>query len=195
MSTNYAPFDGDGRTRAPMPTQVRPGTTPLPITNSAARGIIDRLLAAGASYHSEQGATLWVIETWAKHQGRKIEVELLPEATRGIGFDFIVRFAKPLTAAEHEQDPRVSMAAKQDARAFIHLRSAIRTARDAADKAERVLTMYANAPGAAVGAVLNALAWGHANASSSIETAMACVDDAHKVRALDAAEVAKASKA
>ena len=78
------------------------------------------------------------------------------------------------------------------ARAAQHLRQAVQTMREACDRAERDLDA---GDGAACQRVLHSFAWGFANASSSIETAMAHVEDAHTVAALIAADrpAAKAS--
>jgi hypothetical protein len=60
-----------------------------------------------------------------------------------------------------------------------NLRAAINTMRDACDDAER---MSRNGDARAVRAVLHSLSWGMANASTSIECAMAALEDAHEER-------------
>ncbi len=70
-------------------------------------------------------------------------------------------------------------------RAAAQLKQAIQTMRDACDKAERDALP---GDGNACQRVLHALTWGLANASSSIETAMSHVEDAHIVAAFEAKE-------
>lgn len=64
-------------------------------------------------------------------------------------------------------------------RAKGHLQKAIKTMREACDAAER--SCNEDKPAEACQRVLHAFAWGMANASSSIETAMSAVEDAHVV--------------
>jgi len=63
---------------------------------------------------------------------------------------------------------------------------AIRTMRSACDDAERIVVL--NGAAEAAQGVLKALAWGLANASSGIETAMAALEDAHVIAAMETAE-------
>lgn len=67
-----------------------------------------------------------------------------------------------------------------------NLAQAIATMRDACDNAERDAARSDDAR--AVQGVLNSLAWGFANASSSIEGAMASHQDAHDIRAQGGAQ-------
>lgn len=83
----------------------------------------------------------------------------------------------------------MSMADTQAARALASLRSAISTASEAAAKAERELA-HATDPGHAAQAVMHALAWGHSNAMSGVETALAAIEDMHKIRTLELAAAA-----
>jgi len=73
MTTNYTPFDGDGR-RKVNPVNARALTRPMPVTNAQARRLIDALVKQRASFHSASGSTLWVIEHWARTSGACIVV-------------------------------------------------------------------------------------------------------------------------
>lgn len=84
----------------------------------------------------------------------------------------------------------MSMSDTQAARAIGNLSQAVKTIREAADKAERELHHAATYPGRAAQSVLHALAWGHANAMSSVETAFAAIEDMHTIRALEARDAA-----
>lgn len=68
------------------------------------------------------------------------------------------------------------------------LAAAIQTMRDACDDAERTAKL---ADSRAVRRVMHSLTWGLANASSSIEGAMAAIEDEAKNAAFDKAEAAK----
>ena len=70
-------------------------------------------------------------------------------------------------------------------RAAANLRQAVQTMRDACDRAERDLEA---GDSNACQRVLHSFAWGFANASSSIETAMSHVEDAHAIEAFQARE-------
>ena len=67
-------------------------------------------------------------------------------------------------------------------RVTANLLRAIKTMREACDTAEREAS---SADGPACQRVLHAFAWGFANASSSIETAMASVEDGHIIALMD----------
>jgi hypothetical protein len=69
------------------------------------------------------------------------------------------------------------------ARTVVQLRRAAQTMQAACAEAERHLV---TGDGVACQRVLHAFTWGLANASSSIETAMSHVEDAHAVAALEA---------
>lgn len=69
--------------------------------------------------------------------------------------------------------------------AAAQLKQAVQTMREACDRAERDLTP---GDGNACQSVLHALTWGLANASSSIQTAMSHVEDAHVIAAFEAKE-------
>jgi hypothetical protein len=84
------------------------------------------------------------------------------------------------------------MAYTQAARALASLRAAVKTAREATEKAERELAAEVE-PGRAAQAVLHALAWGHANAMSNVETALAAIEDMHTIRALEAKQAPTAA--
>ncbi len=66
-------------------------------------------------------------------------------------------------------------------RAAEQLAHAVKTMREACDRAERDLS---KGDGTACQRVLHALSWGFANASSSIETAMSHVEDSHVIAAI-----------
>lgn len=73
----YSPFDGDGRTKVTPTTDIRrlrPEATPVSLTRSAARFLIDDFIKHGQCKLSAAGATVWVIETWAHFQGVEIKV-------------------------------------------------------------------------------------------------------------------------
>jgi hypothetical protein len=76
------------------------------------------------------------------------------------------------------------------ARAAEQLGNAVKTMREACDKAERDLT---TGDSNACQRVLHSFAWGFANASSSIESAMACIEDAHLIDAHNASTIAPIS--
>lgn len=76
------------------------------------------------------------------------------------------------TAAELEK-------ARADEKARANLNAAILTMRNACDEAERVAAREPIAADA-VRRVFHALAWGYANASGPIESAMAWLKDAHE---------------
>lgn len=76
-------------------------------------------------------------------------------------------------------------------RAAMHLRQAVQTMRDSCDRAERDLEA---GDGTACQRVLHSFAWGFANASSSIETAMSIVEDAHIVSKLQGVAPARAPR-
>ncbi|GAB4059143.1 hypothetical protein [Uliginosibacterium sediminicola] len=73
------------------------------------------------------------------------------------------------------------MKAKHLIRSAENLRQAVQTMRDACDSAERYLEA---GDSNACQRVLHCFAWGFANASSSIKTAMAHIEDAHELAAL-----------
>jgi len=79
---------------------------------------------------------------------------------------------------------------KQTDRVQRNLAAAIATMRAACDDAERRATA---GNGAAARAVMHALAWGMANASSSVENALAAVEDGHELALLDAQQPQVAS--
>ena len=68
-------------------------------------------------------------------------------------------------------------------RVTANLARAIQTMREACDTAERDAS---SADSTACQRVLHAFAWGFANASSSIETAMSSVEDGHVIALMDA---------
>ena len=65
-------------------------------------------------------------------------------------------------------------------RVIVHLCQALRTMRDACDDAERRVS---SGDSDAIQRVLHALAWGSANASSSIENALAVLEDERAIEA------------
>ena len=79
----------------------------------------------------------------------------------------------------------MSMADNQTARAVANLRAAVRTARDAAEKADREINLAGDV-GTAAQAILHALTWGHANAMTNVQTALAAIEDSHIIRAMEA---------
>lgn len=87
----------------------------------------------------------------------------------------------------------MSMADTQAARAIASLTHAVKTAREAVEKAERELSFAAKEPGHAAQSVLHALTWGHANALAQVETAMAAIEDMHVIRALEAKQAPTAA--
>ena len=74
------------------------------------------------------------------------------------------------------------LAAHSRERTYAQLAAAVRTARDAAEAAERAITHNTGNPAAAITGVLHALSWGNANAMSSIQTAIAVNGDEHAAR-------------
>lgn len=71
------------------------------------------------------------------------------------------------------------------------VREAIATMRNFCDQAERDLSMYENSPTEKPACVMHQLAWGMANASSSLETAMNHVSRMHEFLKLDMKELEK----
>ena len=73
----YEPFDGDGRTMV-RPTAStkngRPGTSPAPLTRAQARRVIDLFAKHGHTSHGKTGSDLWVLDTWAHHQGLPVRI-------------------------------------------------------------------------------------------------------------------------
>jgi len=67
MHMNYFPFDGDGRTKTFPPTESvdLPGT-PIPVTFSSARALLDKFTRLGSSTHSGQGNLVWVPVLWCR---------------------------------------------------------------------------------------------------------------------------------
>ena len=72
-----------------------------------------------------------------------------------------------------------------------NLAAAIETMRNACDDAER---RTKDGGERSVQQVLHALSWGFANASSSIETAMAAAEDGHEIKTAKLNDVADAAK-
>lgn len=72
-----------------------------------------------------------------------------------------------------------------------NLAAAIETMRNACDDAER---RAKDGGERAIQGVLHALSWGFANASSSIETAMAAAEDGHEIKTAKLNDVAEAAK-
>lgn len=87
MTTDYSPFNGDGRV-AVEPQNEPEGTRGNPIRNAQARMIIDMFLKQNRSYHSQVGATVWVIVTWLKARGWSWNCETQrDEDGRPVGFN------------------------------------------------------------------------------------------------------------
>lgn len=74
---NYAPFDGDGRTRH-TPTLRLPNTQPRAVTNGQARALIDRFCGSGHSTHSGAAGTLWVLLIWLQEHKRGYRLRAHP---------------------------------------------------------------------------------------------------------------------
>ncbi len=88
LLSEYAPFDGDGRRKVGRLLWL-PNTTRHAVTNSVARGMIDRFMATGHSTHSGTGATLWVLLVWCQSH----EVPYTLRAEPGFGY-YIERISK-----------------------------------------------------------------------------------------------------
>lgn len=76
MSTiDYAPFDGDGRVKSyPPAVRFLEAGRPTAVRNSVARNLIESFERQGASYHSAQLSTLWVLITWCQHHKHTFQV-------------------------------------------------------------------------------------------------------------------------
>lgn len=84
MTIDFAPFDGDGR-RKVEPIDPRPETRPMAVTNASARFLIESFCKTGNTFHSSQGAVLWIVEAWCKRQNvpLKVEVQILEGSIAG----------------------------------------------------------------------------------------------------------------
>jgi hypothetical protein len=93
-SLNYAPFDGDGRTRVSgpvaSPTQKVVGQ-PMSVTNAQARNLIAHFNATGMSAHSGWGSTVWVLIAWAAVNKIAITVTMHIEADGQMGAYTVTR--------------------------------------------------------------------------------------------------------
>ena len=77
MTSEYAPFDGDGRTRVTPTTEIRkmrPEAVPITVTRGQARRLIDEFMDKGFVKFDKHGNTLWVIEVWAYQQEYELKV-------------------------------------------------------------------------------------------------------------------------
>jgi hypothetical protein len=90
-------FYGDGRLKVDPPTKLTKhhGKKPMRVRRSTARQMINKLIEKGVSYHSEAGATLWVLAEFC--EARKaayriepttVEAEAKPGVKTTIGYSF-----------------------------------------------------------------------------------------------------------
>ena len=87
MPVDLTPFLGHGSMHAPQPACIRdwPGH-PLAVSNGQARRTIEAFVAAGHSYHSNMGATVWVVMTWCMTHRRSFQVTSHYDGERVIGY-------------------------------------------------------------------------------------------------------------
>jgi len=85
----------------------------------------------------------------------------------------------------------MNQAERHQIRALQNLEGAVATMRQALDKAQQEINQNKGNPCTAAQRVIVALAWGHANAASKIETALSNIEEAHVIRRLEAAEIKK----
>lgn len=72
MSLIMFPFHGDGRILV-HPRNAPEGTTPKSIRTKQARMLIESFMAAGCTYHSDAGATAWVLATFCESNDLEYE--------------------------------------------------------------------------------------------------------------------------
>lgn len=74
-TTEYAPFDGDGRAKKNPPENLPiDGGQPRAITNASARRLIEQFNIVGMSHHSGAMTMLWVPIVWCQHHNQPFEV-------------------------------------------------------------------------------------------------------------------------